>query len=108
MERMFGWLPDLQPQLANHEPVILFNVSASEDSGLLNSFVVTSPEQDMINLVLDAVNCIGAVPHLRVHRLVLKDGVCRNKTVGHTQVQQPGAIVSNGRSEPKPANSTTP
>jgi len=29
----------------------------------------------MINLVLGVVSCIGAVPRLQVHRLVLKDGV---------------------------------
>ena len=47
----------------------------------------------MINLVLGAVSCIRIVPRLQVHRFVLKDGVCHNKIVGHTQVQQPGAIV---------------
>lgn len=62
----------------------------------------------MINLVLDAVSCIGAVPRLQVHRLVLKDGVCHNKIVGHTHAQQPGAIVRNWRWETKSANSTTP
>ena len=108
VERMFGWLSELQPQLANHEPVILLNVSASEDSGILNSFDVTSLEQNMINLVLGAVSCIGVVPRLQLHRLVLEDDVCHNKIVGHTQVQQPGAIVSNWRWETKSANSTTP
>jgi len=71
----FGWLSELQLQLADHEPVIWLNVSASEDSGLLNSFDVTSPEQNMINLVVGAVNCIGLLPRLQAHQLVLEDGV---------------------------------
>ncbi len=95
-----SWLCELQTQLATHEPVIGLNVSASEDSGILNSFDVTSPEQNMINLVLGAVSCVGVVPRLQVQQLVLEDGVCRSKIVGHTQVQQlqqlqPSAIVSN-------------
>ncbi len=87
---MFGWLSELQPQLANHEPVIGFTVSPSEDSGILNSFDVTSPEQNMINLVLGAVSCIRVVPRLQVHRFVLKDGsvksasVCAERWVGES------------------------
>ena len=41
----------------------------------------------MITLVLGAVSCIGVVPRLQVHRLVLEDGVCHNKIFGHAQVQ---------------------
>ncbi len=32
-------------------------MSAPEDSDILNSFGVTSPEQDLINLVFGAVSC---------------------------------------------------
>ena len=84
------------------------HISASEDSGILNSFDATSLEQNMINLVLGAVSCIEGAPCLQVHRLVLEDGVCHNKIVGHTEVQQTAAIVSSWRWETKFANSNTP
>ena len=84
------------------------HISASEDSGILNSFHATSLEQNMTNLVLGAVSCTEVAPCLQVHRLVLEDGVCHNKIVAHTQVQQTGAIVSSWRWETKFANSNTP
>ena len=52
--------------------------------------------QNMIKLVLGAVTYIKVVvPRLQGHRFVLKNGVFHNKIVGHTRVEQPGAIVSN-------------
>ena len=49
---MFSWLPEMQLQLANHKPVIQLNVRPCEDSVVLNSFDVMSPEQDMTSLAL--------------------------------------------------------
>lgn len=58
--------------------------------------------------MLGAVSCITVVHHLQVHRFVLNYAVCHNKFVGHSQVQQSGAIVSNRCWETKLASSTAP
>ncbi len=63
--------------------------------------------QNVIKLMLGAVGCIRVVPCLQVHWFVLKDGVCHNKIVGRTQLQQVHVTVSTRPWETKSANSTT-